>query len=264
MGSGSRGNAIAVEAGGSALLVDAGFGPRSLGRRALQAGVDLERITAVVLTHEHRDHTRGARDAAEFARCPVLASAGTLRAMSGELEGVEVRALGIRAPFSVGPFMIRSCLTSHDAAEPLALTVRGPGDGECVGIAYDVGLVTSSLRRLLSDCSCVIVEANHDEAMLERGPYPAVVRRRISGPEGHLSNRAAARLLEQLCHPALTTVILAHLSHQCNTRHLACRVTGEALARKGFRGQLLAARQNEPLSASVLGCGPQLLLGPLA
>lgn len=263
LGSGSRGNSIAVEAGGAALLIDAGFGLRSLGRRARAARLDLAALTALVLTHEHRDHAHGARAVADLARCPVLASVGTLRVMAEELHGVETRVLESHGVASVGPFVIRACVVSHDAQEPLAITVAGPGDGERTGIAYDVGLVTSSLRGLLRGCRCLVVEANHDEEMLERGPYPTAVKRRIWGPQGHLSNRAAARLLEQVCSPALETVILAHVSHQCNTVDLADRTVSEALARRRFGGQVLVARQNRILSATLSEGGTQLSLGSL-
>lgn len=248
LGSGSRGNAIAVVARGTLVLVDAGFGPRALVRRARAAGVALERLAAIVLTHEHADHARGARAAARRAGCPVFASRGTLRALGARLRGVEARALPARGALRLGPLRVTAARTSHDAAEPVALAVRGPTPGARVGVAYDLGRPTPGVRALLEQAACLLVEANHDDALLRTGPYPPVVQRRIAGPGGHLSNRAAARLVGQLWHPGLRTVVLTHLSAQCNRPELAVWEMRAALAGRGYRGQILVARQAGPLA----------------
>ena len=246
LGSGSRGNAIALTAGARTILLDAGFPARTLARRARQVGLDLTRLAGIVLTHEHGDHARGARRLAALADCPVYASQGTLGRFGDRLSGLEARAVPHLGPLDIGPFTLLACRVSHDAAEPLALSITGPR-GERVGLAYDLGRSTSVVRYLLRDVQCLIIETNHDEGMLRAGPYPAVVRHRIGGPDGHLSNRAAAELLLDLWHPALETVVLAHLSETCNRRELAVGVVREALADVGFRGALLVAEQDTPL-----------------
>jgi phosphoribosyl 1,2-cyclic phosphodiesterase len=247
LGSGSRGNAIAFSHRGATVLVDAGFGRRTLEERANVAGIDLERLAGVVLTHEHGDHARGAVAIARRRRCPLYASRGTLRALRARLDGLAIRVIRHQEASRIGPFTVRSCRTDHDAAEPLSLAVEDATVK--VGVAYDVGRPTVAVHRLLQDCSCLIVEANHDDDLLRRGPYPLSVRRRIAGAAGHLSNHASAQLLSQLCHPRLKTVVLAHLSDQCNRPEVALQTVRPALAAQGFHGSILVASQHDPLRA---------------
>lgn len=249
LGSGSRGNAVALEADGFAVLVDAGFGIRTLQRRARAAAIDLRTVRAVLLTHEHSDHARGASPLAQQVSCPIYASPGTLAALAPRLADVRTRELPVNGTAEIGPFTVSTCPTSHDAVEPLALAVTQTCSGERVGIAYDLGRPTSGVRRLLRDCTCLIIEANHDDLLLRTGPYPPVVRERIAGPGGHLSNRAAVELVEELCHQRLHTVVLAHLSDHCNRIDLARRAVRNALRRQGFRGRLLVAEQETPLAS---------------
>lgn len=247
MGSGSRGNAIAFCGTNGAVLVDAGFGFRTLVSRAKQAGVDLRSLRAIVLTHEHGDHARGAMGIARRRACPLYASRGTLRAL--DTEGVDARVIEPERSMVVGTFAVTACRTDHDAAEPLCVAVEDPRAGVKVGVAYDLGRPTEAVRRLLASCTCLIVEANHDEQLLRAGPYPPSVQHRIASATGHLSNRATARFLAQLCHRRLTTVVLAHLSDQCNRPDLAREIVHRALSTRGFRGRLLVASQDEPLLA---------------
>jgi phosphoribosyl 1,2-cyclic phosphodiesterase len=245
LGSGSRGNAIAFTAESSTIVVDAGFGLQALKRRASRGCVDLSRLLGVIVTHEHGDHACGAGRLAAAAHCPLYASRGTIQGLT-EVRGVPFRPIAHLETFSVGPFEITACATVHDAAEPLALAIAGP-DGEKVAVAYDLGRSTSVLRYLLRSADCLIVESNHDEGMLGQSPYPPSVRRRIGGPEGHLSNRAAAELLVEVCHPDLATIVLAHVSEVCNRRDLADEAARTALAVRRFDGDLLVAEQDEVL-----------------
>jgi phosphoribosyl 1,2-cyclic phosphodiesterase len=248
LGSGSRGNSVAVTAGHDTLLIDAGFGPRAVARRAKKAGVDIESIVGILLTHEHIDHTREAAQVARAFECPIYGSAGTLAALESKLDGVCVVAIETHQPYRIPPFTATACLTSHDAAESYAFAVEcADGARTRLGVAYDLGRVSSGVRYLLRGCHCLVVEANHDETMLRTGPYPAALRRRIAGVDGHLSNRAAGVLVANLVHDDLETVVLAHLSEKNNEPLLAERTVREALGETGYSGRLLVARQSEPL-----------------
>ncbi len=247
LGSGSRGNAIAFTTDGAALLVDAGFGMRALARRARAVGVDLTRLSAVLLTHEHGDHARGAAALARRVGCPVIASPGTLQALRRRLGAVPTGVLRAGGRVDVGPFAVTACRTSHDAAEPLALAVSDGSTAARAGVAYDVGRATPLLHAFLRGVACLLLEANHDDRLLRAGPYPPAVQRRIAGPGGHLSNAAAAALAATVCHAGLRTVVLTHLSGQCNRPDLARRAMRAALERRGFCGALLVARQAMPL-----------------
>ncbi|HEX7337380.1 MAG TPA: MBL fold metallo-hydrolase [Gemmatimonadales bacterium] len=247
LGSGSRGNCFALESEGVALLIDAGFSAREIERRAEVAGLELQRVVGIALTHEHGDHACGAGRLSRRLRVPVLTAPGTWQRLAPECEAAEHRPIGLCARVQLGPFLIDACPTSHDAAEPLAIVVRD-GGGVSVGVAYDLGRPTTAVRYLLRGLTAIVLEANHDEVQLRTSDYPPVVQRRIAGSAGHLSNRAAAELLAELYHPNLRTVVLAHLSHECNTAADARAAVAPALRRAGFRGSLHVADQDKPLA----------------
>jgi phosphoribosyl 1,2-cyclic phosphodiesterase len=261
LGSGSRGNCCAVEHDGAAVLIDAGFSPREIERRAGATGLALEQVGAIVLTHEHGDHARGAGRLARRLGVPVLTAPGTWARLGLRVRHAEHRALGLCARVDIGPFAVTACPTSHDAAEPLALAVEC-ADGTRVGVAYDLGRPTAAVRYLLRDLTAIVLEANHDDVLLRTSRYPPVVQRRIAGSSGHLSNRAAAELLAEVHHPGLGVVVLAHLSQQCNTADDARATVAPALRRAGFCGALHVADQDEPLGPIpvVVAGGAQLRL----
>lgn len=258
LGSGSRGNAIALRADGATLLIDAGFGPRTVARRARAVATELEPLHGIVVTHEHGDHARAAlRLAARFG-CSVYASQGTLAALAPD-EAVATGTLTPGYPRQIGPFTVHAAASSHDANEPLAIAVSGP-NGIKVGIAYDLGRPTAAVRYLLRGCAALVLEANHDDVLLRTGPYPASVRRRIAGSGGHLSNRAAAELAVDLHSDRLEAVILVHLSERCNRPDLALAAVTNALVARRFTGEVFVAGQNEPLEAVTVGGDPQSAL----
>jgi phosphoribosyl 1,2-cyclic phosphodiesterase len=246
LGSGSRGNCCAVESGGIALLIDAGFSAREVERRALSVGLDVGRVAGIALTHEHGDHSCGASHLARRLRVPVLTAPGTWRHLMTKMKNAEHRPLGLCSRIELGPFTIEGCPTSHDAADPLAVVVRD-ADGTSVGVAYDLGRPTTAVRYLLRDLTAIVLESNHDEVQLRTSDYPAVVQRRIAGSAGHLSNRAAAQLLTELHHPGLSVIVLAHLSQQCNTAEAARAEVRRAMHRVKFRGAIHIAEQDTPL-----------------
>jgi phosphoribosyl 1,2-cyclic phosphodiesterase len=245
LGSGSRGNCFAVESDGAVLLLDAGFSAKEIERRAAGAGLALEGLVGIAVTHEHGDHARGTQRLAHRFGVPVLTAPGTWASL-GCAEHCTHLALGMGQRVEVGPFQVEACPTSHDAAEPLAIVAR-VSDGTSVGVAYDLGRPTMAVRYLLRGLTAIVLEANHDEVRLRTSGYPPVVQRRIAGSGGHLSNRAAAGLLIELHHPDLATVVLAHLSQQCNSVEDALAVVGPALRRAGFRGAVHVALQDAPL-----------------
>lgn len=245
LGSGSKGNATALETEGAVLLLDAGFSARELARRAEQAGVDLGRLIGIAITHEHGDHAQGTLRLARTHRVPVLASPGTWTAI-GAPAAVSHVPIGATARAECGPFTVAGCALLHDAAEPLALTVT-TALGMRIGLAYDFGRPTQALRYHFRELDAVVIEANYDEVMLRTSEYPVSVQQRIAGSGGHLSNRGTAQLLEELYHPGLGTVVLAHLSQRCNTP-VAARAAVEAILRRcGFEGLLEVAVQDAPL-----------------
>ncbi len=255
LGTGSRGNAVLLESDGARLIVDAGFGVRALAERLAAARVPPESIAACVVTHEHADHVKGVRHAAARWGWAVHATTGTAAACAGvRAAGATTFAAG--ATFRVGPFAVETVATPHDAAESIAVTVTTDA-GARAGVCYDLGHASDAVRAALADVDLLVLEANHDEAMLRAGPYPPSVADRIAGRFGHLSNRAAASLARQVATPALRHVVLAHLSESCNEPRLASADVGAALARTRFRGAVTPALQDVVAGPFVAHAAPR-------
>ncbi len=247
LGSGSRGNSLLVEGGGTRVLVDSGLSARQIGRRLAMLDVAPEGIAAIVVTHEHRDHARGIGVAARRWGWPIYISRRTATVCRTLLSGEEeIRTFERETTFSVGNLEIRAFLTSHDAADPLAVTLTDSATGLKVGVATDLGRPTGPVRNALRGCHFLVLEANHDDLLLRDGPYPWPVKERIGGSRGHLSNRMAAELAAELLHPELGGILLAHVSEECNEGRLARETVAGALADKGYRGLIDVATQERP------------------
>ena len=258
-GSGSKGNAFAVDSPDGTLLVDAGFGLKVFRKRAERAGLDCARLRGVVVTHEHGDHAGGALALAREFGVPIVCSSGTWTALGSP---ADVHFLPLRparpAPFS--GFVLHTMVTTHDAREPLAIAVE-TSLGQRIAFAMDLGRSTHGLRWLLSGAHAVVLESNYDDVMLRTGRYPPSVQQRIAGSGGHLSNRIAAEVLSSAMHRGLEVVVLAHLSQECNSPSCARETVLPALNRRGFRGKLYVASQDEPLEAIQLSIPPTAAQG---
>ncbi len=244
LGSGSAGNCFALAVGAEVLLIDAGFSAREIQRRASLVGLDLRRVCGLAITHEHGDHTAGAARIAETLRVPILTAPGTWDRLRPRMPKAQYSPLAIMGGVQVGGFHIEACPTSHDAAEPVALSVR-TATGHRIGIAYDLGRPTTAVRYLLRDSHAIILEANHDEVLLRTSDYPPAVQERIAGSGGHLSNRAAAEVLADVVHAGLAAVVLAHMSERCNTAERARAEVAPLLLAHGVA--LHVAPQHEPM-----------------
>jgi phosphoribosyl 1,2-cyclic phosphodiesterase len=236
LGSGSRGNATVIESGDTRVLVDAGFPRRVLARRLEAAHIAPESISALVLTHEHVDHARGAASSARRWRWPVYATAGTLAQCP---EFADAHPIDRNAVLKLGALDLSAFAVPHDAAAPIALVAMERSTGARIGLAVDFGHVTDGVRAALARVDVLIVESNHDELMLRACTYPPSVRWRIAGPRGHLSNRVAAELVRFLSWRGLRQVVLAHLSETCNEPEFALKAV-----RAAYRGPLTAAPQD--------------------
>jgi phosphoribosyl 1,2-cyclic phosphodiesterase len=249
LGSGSGGNATLVEGtGGVRVLVDAGFSGRDLEGRLRAVGIEPESLSAIFITHEHGDHTRGMGVLARRFGLALYLTPITRRACDVLLFGKEdVRSYRSTEPVRIGSLEVRPFLTVHDAADPVAVTIVEVDTGDKLGIATDLGRPTAAVRAALAGSHVLVLEANHDEALLWSGPYPWSVKQRIASSHGHLSNQASGELARELHHSELFAVALAHLSEHCNDRNLAHEAVGAVLEDEGYAGLLLVAPQDRPL-----------------
>ena len=232
LGSGSTGNATVVQGRAgttlSHVLVDCGLGIRELDKRLAAAGMLAEQLDAIFVTHEHGDHIGCARQLALRERIPVWMSAGTYDAIDRpDFEGLlHLCADGMALDF--GALQVRPFTVPHDAREPLQLTCS---DGAArLGVLTDLGHITAHVQDHLAGCGTLLLECNHDEAMLLASAYPPFLKKRVGGGWGHLANSAAAALAQALQPLGLRQVLAAHLSEQNNRPDLARQAIATALA----------------------------------
>lgn len=226
LGSGSKGNAWLVEKASTRVLIDCGFGLRDMAGRLGRLGLEPKDISAILITHEHSDHGRGAAKFSTRHACPVWLTPGCRAMLEGAGEpldrGREVDSHGV---FAVGDLEFHPFPVPHDAREPVQFVVT---DGaRRWGLLTDAGHVTAHMVAMLDGCDALALECNHDVDRLKRGSYPAALKARILGRYGHLDNGAAADLLGRLDRRRLQHVVAAHLSEENNSPALA----REALAR---------------------------------
>lgn len=255
LGSGSTGNASLIEARDgqrtTRVLLDCGFSQRELIARLARSGVGIDEIDAIFITHEHGDHIGCAVALARRHQIPLWMSRGTWRAIkprttpddgwfvddaqaaSEELvhfasDGDSITIAGLQlTPYTV----------PHDALEPLQVTFT---DGRSrLGVLTDAGCSTGHILDNLRDCDALLLECNHDPALLAASSYPASLKARISGRLGHLSNLIAAQILSEVAHSGLRQVVAAHLSERNNTEVLARAALGGALG--AYASEILVA-----------------------
>lgn len=247
LGSGSEGNSLLVESENTSVLVDAGLSYRKLVQRFEAIGREPPAsVDAVLVTHSHGDHCAHASTYASRFGCPVRAADATMRVLRLR-PSIERETFPSGRAFRVGDISIRSRKIPHDAPQ---VALKFETRETSVGLVTDLGHVPKGLAGFLRDCETLLLESNHDADLLETGPYPAHLKRRVGGSLGHLSNAQAADLLAEVGH-CMREVVLMHLSETNNSAQLARCSADAALGHGGTK--LRIAMQREPL---VLG-GPK-------
>jgi phosphoribosyl 1,2-cyclic phosphodiesterase len=226
LSSGSSGNATYVEADSGGLLVDAGFSRRRIEALLGRIGRNLDDVRAILLTHGHSDHTCGVRSLVRDRSMPIFAAPGV-----GESFGANSVAPGEAC--SVGGLEATFFQVPHDS---MTYGVRISDETSTVAMATDLGEAGIEVLRCMRGAEAVVLEANHDRDWLRRGPYSASLKRRISSPYGHLSNRQAAEAAVALAPHGLRDLVLAHLSRTNNSPTRACGTVHGALREAGHGG----------------------------
>jgi phosphoribosyl 1,2-cyclic phosphodiesterase len=252
LGSGSSGNSTAITDGVTTVLVDCGFSARETSRRLSESGLDPTTVSAILVTHEHGDHVRGID---VFVRrhsleCRVLASEGTFHCAGVSSEISEPIQPG--ETLRVGTLDVVAFNTSHDASEPVGFRVSNGFDA--VGIATDTGVIGEEALEVLRGVRVLGLECNHDLRMLETGPYPFHLKRRISSAQGHLSNADAADALERLASDSLEHVIALHRSRTNNTAQLAGTALQDRVAQLDIAVRVTVSSQATPCEAHNRSC----------
>jgi phosphoribosyl 1,2-cyclic phosphodiesterase len=248
LGSGSAGNSTWFASDGTSILVDAGFGPRETKKRLEMVGGDIEQLAAIVITHEHYDHIRGAEKIAQKYGLPVYLTSGTLAASGIDQAETRVVVFDNDSTFTIGELAIHARRTIHDANDSACFVIEAR-DGTRVGLASDLGHVDLGVLQHLSNCDGLFFEANHDVDMLRMGTYPWSLKRRIMSRFGHLSNDDALRAVQRMIGADTKTLCLIHLSQKNNHESIVRDMATRLLARTGAQLELGIAKQFEPTGA---------------
>jgi len=254
LASGSSGNSCYVETDKARILVDAGLSCRETLQRLEHVGVRPEGLDALIITHEHTDHIKGAGPLIRRFGLSLYINKKTLKKglkTLGKLSDPVVIESG--QTVTIKDLSFETFTKCHDAADPVGLILSCNGasssapNGMRIGLATDLGRSTGLVEDRLKGCDALIMEFNYDQEMLESGPYPLDLKRRIKGQDGHLSNRQAGNLLGAISHDNLKFVVLAHLSEINNDPDKAREEAAKALRKCGHAHvSILISRQDEP------------------
>lgn len=247
LASGSTGNACYVESAQSRVLIDAGLSCREIIRRLESIKVDPKSLDALILTHEHSDHIKGAGPLARRFDLPVYGNGSTLKRgnrILGDLSKPVTIHTGQAIP--IRDLLIETFTKCHDAVDPMGLVISS--NGAKLGMVTDLGRSTNLVEEHLKGCQALIIEFNHDEQMLAEGPYPLDLKRRIKGPDGHLSNHQAGELIKMLFHDDLKYVVPAHLSETNNLPEKALQEVKTVLQGPGMENiKIVLSYQDHPM-----------------
>jgi phosphoribosyl 1,2-cyclic phosphodiesterase len=218
LGSGSQGNATLVCSGTTRVLVDCGFSLKEVQQRLARLGLTADALDALLVTHEHSDHVRGAGPLARRYGLPVFMTPGTHA--SGRCGAIpQLCLINSYQAFEVGDICIQPVPVPHDAQEPSQFVLQA--GGKKLGLLTDLGSITVGVLEAYQGCDGLFVEANHDPIMLASGPYPPSLKRRVAGQWGHLSNAQTANLLRELDTSRLQRLVVGHISQTNNSLSLA-------------------------------------------
>ncbi len=244
LGSGSTGNAVLITAGKTKVLVDAGLSAKEIVRRIAEVGEDIAALDAILITHEHSDHVGGLRVLLKSVGCPIFLSGATLEAYLFEkrqvkpdegikrTDAIRGRVVEIESSkdFCIGEIDFEPFSIPHDAADNFGFVAKYAGVK--IAALTDFGHITTLISQKMRDCEAIIVESNHNLAMLKTCPvYSWDLKQRISSSTGHLSNEDLAVWLTNEFDGAARRIVLTHLSQRANEPHLA-KLTAEAALRE--------------------------------
>ena len=251
LGAGSSGNSTLLRSDETSVLIDCGFSLKQMESRLRMAGVEPTSIDGVLVTHHHSDHSKTALRASKNWDAVLYSNLETAIRMGWE-PIVECRTFGALERIVVSDeISLLPIPVPHDDADNVAV-IASNGDGRRAAVVTDLGELTADLMRHLSGCSHISIEANYDHDRLMSGPYPEVLKRRISGRGGHLSNAQTGEALSEIVNKNLESVVLCHLSERNNAPHLAESEVLMSMEER-FSGSIGISLQSGPEFSNWLG-----------
>ena len=231
LASGSSGNSLYIETENTKILVDAGISMRQIKLRLEMINVDLSEIDAVVVTHEHSDHTH----AIKRLNIPTYVTCATVHLWKDKVTYLE--QFESDTAFEIKDLLVTPFSVPHDAIDPVGFSIE-TSQSHKIGIVTDIGLATNLVKERLKNSNILLIEFNHDEEILSYSHYPWDLKQRIKGRLGHLSNNQASELLHGLIHKDLNHVILGHLSQVNNKPEVALESAFEVLNNNGAQSDV--------------------------
>ncbi len=239
LASGSSGNCYYLGCDAGGLFIDAGISLRSISKTLSTEGISVgEHIMGVLITHEHSDHIKGLGKLIKAHHLPVFASAPTLEAIRNSrihrelLDGAQCFSIEQFTPFHLGGFTIEPFCVPHDSACNMGYHIyRG---NFSFTLITDAGHITEAMCHYAGKARYLVLEANYDPTMLRMGPYSPMLKDRVAGPRGHLSNIESAQMLQSVYHADMQHVWLCHLSHENNHPELCYKTFEQELLSQGI------------------------------
>ena len=227
--SGSSGNSSLVQTNSTKILIDAGESAKKIAESLISLNIDPKEINGIIVTHEHSDHTKGIGVFSKKYDIPVYANYETWESMHSQKEKIKDENIKFFnfEKFNIGDLTIEPFPIPHDAANPCGFNIYN--NNNKISIATDIGHLTSSVVDSLSNSSFILLESNYDLNVLKCSPYPYLLKQRISGPNGHLSNDDAGKTISYLVNTGLKSVMLGHLSKENNFPELAYKTVADYL-----------------------------------
>ncbi len=236
--SGSTGNSSLVQTENTKILIDAGESAKKLTEALNSINIEPTQINAILITHEHSDHIKGLGTFSKKYNIPVYANVDTWNAMNTQREKINSNNIKYfnYEKFNIGDLTILPFSIPHDAANPSGFSIYYKD--KKISIATDIGHMTTEVVKNLTNSSFILLEANYDSNILKCSSYPYVLKKRISGPNGHLSNDEAGKTISNLIEHGLNTVMLGHLSKENNFPELAYKTVVEQLMKNDVNENL--------------------------
>lgn len=251
--SGSKGNAALLSVGNTHILIDMGISCRKICQSLDSLGLTPESLSAVLITHAHRDHIAGLATYTKKYRTPVIATTDTAQELGSSVAGIrrQLHCVEWGEVCQIGAVAIRVLESSHDCAGSCAFHIRTPHG--TVGYLTDTGYIPLETADALAGVQLLLLESNHDVEMVTSGPYPDFLKERILGEYGHLSNEMAADFAVTSAKAGTQTIVLAHLSRENNAPGVALHTVGRSLEAIGYAGRLLVAPADKMSEVFQLG-----------
>ena len=232
--SGSSGNCLFVESENTKLLIDAGVSLKKIEQGLETLNIPSSSLNGILVTHEHSDHIQSLGNLSKKYNLPVFANSETFDSMPKQTDKIateNIKKIIINEKFSINDIEINSFSIPHDAANPCGFTLTCGNDK--ISIATDIGHMTNSILKQLEGSKFILLESNYDPEVLKCSKYPFILKKRIAGPNGHLPNETAGKVINYLMHDNLKSAMLGHLSKESNFPELAYQTVADEIISAG-------------------------------